>query len=214
MRRKVLPLLSLLLLFPMRSSFASTVEVSFSGVIDASDIAGILIGTSFSGEFIYDTNSSILFTGANFRHFALDTGAFSLNVGADSLTNTNGNASFPDLVQVTTFVTFGNLEIAGQAMAGSGPLDGGSAFVFFDHSLDSAITALTLPFPFPTDFQTFSLLVLAPGFDAPSASGDITFFSVVNTPTDVPEPGAVTLFSSGLAVLALVRRRRIPEVRK
>ena len=207
MRAKVASILTALLLVPVTSSFASTVEVSFSGTLDISDIPGLLVGTSFSGDFIYDTNAPIVATLANVQRFALNTGALSLTVGSDVLANTNGNALFPDTVDVTTFVTLGNFEVVGVTMAGTGPVNGGSAFVFFEDSADPAILAQALPFPFPTDFQTFSLLLVAPGFDGPAARGDITSFSVVNTATEVPEPDVLTLFTSGLAALGLLRRR-------
>ena len=78
---------------------------------------------------------------------------------------------------------------------------------FSEHSADPAIIAQELPFPFPTDFQTLSLLLVAPGFDAPTARGEIASFSAVNTPEIVPEPGVSTLFTSGLIAMALLRRR-------
>jgi|SRR5262245_3237283 len=188
-------IVSLPLLSPIGPALASTVDVTFSGVFDD----GPLSGSSFSGTVTYDTNAAIIFNGGNFRQFALATGALIVTIGSDTVHNTNGN--FPDGIAVTNF---GSLEFDGNTVAGSGPLDGFSAFPTFQFSSDPAFAALSLPFPFPTDFNDSNLVVNSVGG---LSSGPITAFSAVNTPS-VPAPSAAVLFATGASALALLRRLR------
>ena len=188
-----LPLLALIC-----PALASTVDVTFSGVFDN----GPLSGESFSGSVTYDTNAAIIFNGANFRQFALATGALTVTIGGDTVHNTNGNVNVSDDIQVSDF---GRLAFQGNTVAGSGPLDGFNATAFFEFSSDPALAALSLPFPFPTDFSDPSLAVnSAGGF----SSGPIAEFSAVNTPSGVPAPSAAVLFATGAGALALLRRLR------
>lgn len=187
---------SLPLLTSAGPALASTVDVTFSGTFDT----GPLSGSSFSGTVTYDTNAAIVFSGANFRQFALATDALTVTIGSDTVHNTNGNVNVPDVIQVSDF---GRLAFQGNTMAGSGPLDGFNATAFFEFSSDPAFAALSLPFPFPTDFSDPRLAVnTAGGF----SSGSIEEFSAVNT-SGVPAPSTAVLFASGATALALLRRR-------
>lgn len=190
-------IVSLSLLAPVGPALASTVNVSFSGVFDN----GPLNGSSFSGSVTYDTNAAIVFTGANFRDFALATGALTVTIAGNTVHNTNGNVAVPDVIEVSDF---GRIVFEGNTVAGSGPLDGFNAFPRFEFSSDPSLAALELPFPFPTDFSDPRLAVnSAGGF----SSGPITEFSAVNTPS-VPAPSAAVLFATGASALALLRRLR------
>src|SRR5215468_4619953 len=135
-------IVSLTLLAPICPALASTVDVTFSGAFDN----GPLNGSSFSGTVTYDTNAAIIFNGANFRNFALATGALTVTIGGDTVHNIN-KVSIPDDIEVTDF---GRLAFEGKTVAGSGPLDGFNATAFFEFSSDPAFAALSLPFPFPT----------------------------------------------------------------
>jgi len=189
-------IVSLPLLAPICPALASTVDVTFSGAFDN----GPLNGSSFSGTVTYDTNAAIIFNGANFRNFALATGALTVTIGGDTVHNIN-KVSIPDDIEVTDF---GRLAFEGKTVAGSGPLDGFNATAFFEFSSDPAFAALSLPFPFPTDFSNPRLAVnSAGGF----SSGSITAFSAVNTPS-VPAPSAAVLVATGASALALLRRLR------
>jgi hypothetical protein len=191
----VILVVSLLLLAPVAPALASIVDVTFSGALTS----GPLAGSSYTGTFTYDTTAAIVFTGATSRDFALATGALSVTLGADTVSNTNGG--IPDLVEV---VDFGRLEIKGNTVAGTGPLNGFNAFVTFEFSSDPAFAALILPFPFPTDFTSGTLAVnSAGGF----SSGPLREFSAVNTPTGVPAPATGGLLGWGAAGLALHRLR-------
>ncbi len=188
---------SLLLLAPAGPALASTVDVTFSGAFTA----GPLTGSSYSGTVTYDTNAAIVFTGANFRQFALATGALTVTIGSDTVHNTNGNVNLPDIIEVADF---GRIEFDGNTMAGTGPLNGHNAFPSFQLSSDPALAALMLPFPFPKDFNIPTFAVnTAGGF----SSGPIREFSAVNIPSGVPAPSAAFLFVSGATALALLRRR-------
>ena len=187
----------LLFLASVAPALASIVNVGFTGALTS----GSLAGNSYSGTFTYDTNAAIVFNGANFRQFALATGALTVTLGADTVSNTNGNVNVPDVIEV---VNFGRLEIQGNTVSGTGPLNGFNASVFFESSSDPAFAAMVLPFPFPTDFQSASLAVnSAGGF----SSGPIREFSAVNIPTGVPTPGTAILLVSGATTLALLRHR-------
>lgn len=188
----------LLLLAPTTPALASIVDVTFSGALTS----GTLAGNSYSGTVTYDTNAAIVFTGANFRQFALATGALTVTIGGDTVTNTNGNVNLPDIIEVANF---GQIEFAGNTVAGTGPVNGFSAFVFFRFSSDPALAALMLPFPFPTDFNDSFLGVnSAGGF----SSGPIREFSAVNIPS-VPAPATAVLLASGAIALALLRCRSL-----
>ena len=162
------------------------------------DDNGPLNGSSFSGSVTYDTNAAIVLTGANFRDFALATGALTVTIGGDTVHNTNGNVNVPDVIEVSNF---GRIVFESNTVAGSGPLDGFNAFPRFEFSSDPDLAALDLPFPFPTDFSDPRLAVNSGGV----SSGPITEFPAVNTPSD-PAPSVGVLFATGAGALALLRR--------
>src|SRR5262245_13791393 len=148
-------IVSLPLLSPIGPALASTVDVTFSGVFDD----GPLNGSSFSGTVTYDTNAAIIFNGANFRQFALATGALTVTIGSDTVHNIN-KVGLPDDIQVSDF---GRLAFQGNNLAVSRPLDGFNATAFFDFSSDPSLPALSLPFPSPTDFSDLRLAVNSAG---------------------------------------------------
>lgn len=124
------------------------------------DDNGPLNGSSFSGSVTYDTNAAIVLTGANFRDFALATGALTVTIGGDTVHNTNSNVNVPDIIEVSNF---GRIVFESNTVAESGPLDGFNAFPRFEFSGDPDLAALELPFPFPTDFSDPRLAVNSGG---------------------------------------------------
>ena len=101
-----------------------------------------LNGSSFSGSVTYDTNAAIVLTGANFRDFALATGALTVTIGGDTVHNTNSNVNVPDIIEVSNF---GRIVFESNTVAESGPLDGFNAFPRFEFSGDPDLAALELP---------------------------------------------------------------------
>ncbi len=183
-------------------SYADSVNVTFSGSISSSLIGGIASGDSFSGSFTYQTTAGVVFTGGNFVDFALAPGALTFTIDGNTVTNT-GSGAFPDIVEI---VSFGKLEIGGQSMAGTGPLNGGDVFVSFFGSANPAFQALSLPFPFPTDFTSTSVILDDSSLN--SADAVLSSFVVTNT-TNVPEPSSFGALSTVIVAAGIIRRRYV-----
>jgi PEP-CTERM motif-containing protein len=186
------------------SSSASTVKVDYSGTLTTA-IPSFFVGESFSGSFTYDTTAPVVVPGGNFTGYAMAPGAFSLTIGGNTVSNYNGNALFPDNFYVTNF---GDFALTVNGATGSGPLNspGTTIGVRFFGSNDPAFAAMTLPFPFPTDF-TSSTIIFSTSLAGPSARGSITSFSATNTPA-VPEPATWAMMLLGFAGLGFAACRR------
>jgi hypothetical protein len=102
---------------------ADSVTIDFSGTVSTAG-AGYAVGTAYSGQFTYDTNAALISTGGNYKEYALATGAFTITIGGNTLTNASGG--FPNNIEVSNS---GQFEVAGNTMTGTGQLSGHSIFL-------------------------------------------------------------------------------------
>lgn len=193
---------ALLATAPLAAGHASPVTVDFSGTVSLPGL-GYTVGTAYSGEFTYDTTAAFLSGGINFAFYQLAPGAFTVNIGADTLTNTGSGNN----IEVINLGGVGDLLIGGFTMTGTGPLNGSGVFPEFFGSSDPSFAALTLPSQFPTDFTTTSLNYFVNNVDS---FGSIRNYAQANP---VPEPLGISLFATGLAALVLTRRKNAGKPR-
>lgn len=198
-------LAALWFLLPSAPASASAVAVTFSGTIDSTAIAGLSVGTPFSGSFTYRTDLPIIFSFPNFADWNIDTG--SLIINADG-TVANTNAGAPQILDDVGIDDFGlgTLDDSG-VMGGSGPLNDVAVLVTFFGSQDPAFSAspLQLPVPFPTDFTSAELLTLGPAGSGFEEFGRITSFA------SVPEPATWLLLLGGVSAMILAKWSRWPR---
>jgi hypothetical protein len=208
--RRILASIVLCGLLPAAGAQADVITFSFGGEITMSEVAGIAVGDSISGQYTFDSAATATFplfpTVAQYDFallsYAVQIGSFSVTASSGRILVANGFSGSIDVYGV------GSDAIATTPVAGLTPHS--SFFELVDAS-QTAIVSFALPLtpPDPSSFgvRTFSVRFVDADNVSFRATGSLAFLAAV------PAPGALLLLGFGCLVMAADRSRRRRAVR-